>query len=56
LASASKQYVKALNTGGEGGDAAFARQVIAEESDLPDLGGRVHELTAWPAFTEKQTL
>ena len=42
--------------GGEGGDAAFARQVIAEEGDLPDFGGCVHELRTWSAFAERQSL
>ena len=40
--------------GGECGDAAFAGQVIAEESDLPNLGGCVHDSTAWSACVEKQ--
>src|ERR1035437_4254793 len=42
--------------GGEGGDAAFARQVTAKESDLPDLRGCVHKLKAWSTFAEKQSL
>ena len=42
--------------GGEGGDAAFARQVIAEEGDLPDLRGCVHRFRTWSAFPERQSL
>ena len=42
--------------GGEGGDAAFARQVIAKECDLPDFGGSVHKLRTWATFAETQPL
>src|SRR3974377_1685521 len=42
--------------GGECGDAAFAGQGIAEESDLPNLRGWVHDSTAWSACVKKQTL
>ena len=33
--------------GGEGGDAAFARQIIAEEGDLPNFGGGIHDTEVW---------
>ena len=42
--------------GGKGSDAAFARHVIAKESDLPGLRGCVHKLKAWSTFAGKQSL